>query len=113
MDIVTKVEGANIIATIGGEIDGKSAPRVQAELLAALEGGSHLLLDMQAVTFLSSAGLRMLLLLYRQIAAKDGKVVLVGVSEEIQDTMAMTGFSKFFIITESKEAGLAALAQGS
>jgi len=109
MTITTKIDGANIIATVSGEIDGKTAPRVQSELLAALENGNLLLVDMKAVTYLSSAGLRMLLLLYRQVAAKKGRVVLVGVSEEIRDTMSMTGFINFFTLAETQEAGLSAL----
>lgn len=110
MTIETKIDGANIIATITGEIDGKSAPQVQGELLTALQAGNRLLVDMRGVTYLSSAGLRMLLLLYRQVAAKNGKVVLVGVSEEIRDTMSMTGFINFFTLADSMAAGLAALA---
>lgn len=110
MAIETRIDGANVIATVSGEIDGKTAPQVQSELLAALQDGSGLIVDMRGVTYLSSAGLRMLLLLYRQIAAKKGKVVLVGVSEEIRDTMSMTGFINFFTLADTQEAGLIALA---
>lgn len=110
MNIETRIDGENIIATVSGEIDGKSAPEVQTELLSALQSGNRLLVDMKGVSYLSSAGLRMLLLLYRQIAAKKGKVVLVGVSEEIRDTMAMTGFINFFTLADTKSAGLSALA---
>ncbi|MDD2853113.1 MAG: STAS domain-containing protein [Desulfuromonadaceae bacterium] len=109
MTVETRIDGDNVIATVCGEIDGKTAPQVQTELLAALQEGKRLLLDMRGVTFLSSAGLRMLLLLYRQIAARKGKVVLVGVSEEIRDTMSMTGFINFFILADTLEAGLSAL----
>lgn len=110
MTIETKLDGATLIATVSGDIDGKSAPQVQSELLAALQAGNRLLVDMRGVGYLSSAGLRMLLLLYRQVAAKKGKVVLVGVSEEIRDTMSMTGFINFFTLADSQEAGLLALA---
>lgn len=110
MTIETRIDGTNVIATVNGDIDGKSAPQVQSELLAALQSGNGLLVDMGGVGYLSSAGLRMLLLLYRQVATKKGKVVLVGVSEEIRDTMSMTGFINFFTLADSREAGLAALA---
>ena len=109
MIVETKIDGETVIAVVSGEIDGKSAPQVQSELLAVLENGSRLLMDMKAVSYLSSAGLRMLLLLYRQVAAKKGRVVLVGVSEEIRDTMSMTGFINFFTLADTREAGLAAL----
>jgi anti-sigma B factor antagonist len=110
MTTETTLDGDRVIATVRGEIDGKTAPQVQSELLAALQSGNQLLVDMKEVSYLSSAGLRMLLLLYRQIAARKGKVVLVGVSEEIRDTMSMTGFIKFFTLADSHAAGMLALA---
>ncbi len=88
-------------AVLTGEIDGRSAPEVQARLVGLAESHTRLLLDMKQVTFLSSAGLRMLLLLYRQFAAKSGEIILIGVTEEIRDTMSMTGFSNFFTFVEN------------
>ncbi len=95
-------------AVIRGDVDGRTAPEVQAKLLPLLEGNRKLLLDMSGVGFLSSAGLRMLLLLYRHFAARSGTIVLIGVSEEIQDTMSMTGFSSFFklVRTRAEAAGV-------
>jgi len=50
--------------------------------------------------------LRVLLMVYRQLKAKDGKVVLVGVSDEIKDVMFMTGFITFFEIEETADKAL-------
>jgi len=58
---------------------------------------------------MSSAGLRMLLAMYRQVKSSDAHVVLAGLSEEIEDTMSMTGFLRFFTTSETVEAGLAVL----
>lgn len=110
MNIVMRTEADTAIAAVSGEIDGKTAPQVQAQLLGVMERANRLILDMSEVTFLSSAGLRMLLLLYRQVATRKGKVALVGVPEEIRDTMTMTGFINFFTLADSQEAGMAALA---
>ncbi len=109
MNIEIRTEGEVTIAVVSGEIDGKTAPDAQAQLLPIVSGSGELLLDMSAVTYLSSAGLRMMLLLYRQAAAQDGQVVLVGLSEEIQETMSMTGFLDYFVLADSVAAGLAAL----
>ena len=51
-------------------------------------------------------------MIYRQIKAQNGKVVLVGVSEEIQDVMSNTGFINFFIIVATIEEGIESLKQG-
>lgn len=110
MNIEVRTEGNIAVAVISGEIDSKTAPQAQAELMPVTEKYNKLVLDMSNVTFLSSAGLRTLLLLYRQTTAKNGKVVLVGLSEEIKDTMSMTGFLKFFVVSNSLEEGLKVLA---
>lgn len=67
---------------------------------------------MAGVSFMSSAGLRMLLVLYRGISGGGGQVVLVGLSEDLQNTMALTGFLNLFHHHPTLEAGLAELAPG-
>jgi len=64
---------------------------------------------MTAVSYLSSAGLRMLLLLYRQTQARRSRIALVGLSEEIRDTMSATGFLDYFVTAENVEEGRKAL----
>ena len=94
---------------ISGDIDGKTAPEVQQQISAQIQPGSKVLLDMSQVDYMSSAGLRMLLSTYRQISNNDGRIVLVGLSEEIEDTMSATGFLSFFTTQETVDAGLTAL----
>ncbi len=92
-----------------GSLDGKTAPEVQRQVLPGAEGHGKVILDMTKVEYVSSAGLRILLLLYRQLKAKGGKIVLVGMSEEIKDVMSNTGLIKFFLVADSPDAGIAAL----
>ncbi|MEM7110987.1 MAG: STAS domain-containing protein [Chloroflexota bacterium] len=97
------------VAVLIGEINGHTAPMVQEKLLPMVTADCRVLLDMRQVTYMSSAGLRILLLLYRQISAHEGRVVLTGLPEKIWDTMAVTGFLDFFEAHPSLEAGMAAL----
>ena len=99
------------VVVVKGEIDGSSAPSLQEKILPLLQDGSALVLDLGAVSYMSSAGLRMLLLLYRQAAAHNGRVALAGLAESIRDTMEITGFLKFFTIANSVEEALTALKQ--
>ena len=109
MDVTIKtVEEMNVVEIVG-DIDGKSAPQAQEQILALIGPGSRILLDMSGVEYMSSAGLRMLLSSYRQVSSNDGQIGLVGLSEDIQDTMSATGFLRFFTTYESVEDGLAAL----
>ncbi len=92
-----------------GDVDANTAPLVQDQVLQLAQPQAKLLLDMTKVPYMSSAGLRMLLSLYRQVVSKNGEIVLVGLVEEIKDTMSITGFLDFFTIRDTLESGLEAL----
>lgn len=97
------------VVELSGDIDASTAPDVQKQVLPLAKPGSKILMDMTQVPYMSSAGLRMLLSMYRQTQAKEAKLVLVGLSEELQDTMSVTGFMDFFTTCEKREEGIAAL----
>lgn len=94
------------VVELEGSIDSATAPGVQTELLTATDGKVKVLLDMSRVEFLSSAGLRILLLVYRQIKARNGSICLAGLSEEIRDVMSNTGFIKFFVMADTVDEGI-------
>lgn len=109
MDITIKtVQGATLVG-LAGDVDATTAPIVQEKVLPLTQPGSKILMDMTQVYYMSSAGLRMLLSLYRQAAAQNGKFLLVGLREEIQDMMFVTGFLNFFPTCETLESGFEAL----
>jgi len=110
MDVQIKNVDDVIVVAVSGEIDGKTAPEAQNVILPLVEPGSKLLVDMSEVPYMSSAGLRMMLLIYRQVSANDGQSVLVGLSEELKDTMEVTGFLNYFEVRDTYDAGLQALA---
>ncbi|MBP6016611.1 MAG: STAS domain-containing protein [Candidatus Promineofilum sp.] len=97
------------VATLFGELDSRTAPLVQEKLLTLPEPDGKALLDMSGVGYISSAGLRALLMLYRQMTAHDGRVALVGLTENIKDVMMVTGFLEFFDDYDTLQEGLAAL----
>ena len=95
-----------LVATIAGRIDGQTGPLLQAQLLAAMGDVTHTVYDMAGVTYMSSAGFRLLLLLYRTASMKDGQMALVGLIDEIRDTMDMTGFLDFFLVCNTLDEAL-------
>ena len=107
--IVATTENGVTIAQVAGEIDGKTAPAFQEQVLALIGQGGRILLDLQGVPFMSSAGLRVMLLTYRESTAKSAKMVLVGMRDEIRASMSATGFLRFFTACDTREAGLEAL----
>lgn len=100
------------VLTLEGKIDGKTAPELQETILPYIVKNSRILLDMTQVSYLSSAGLRVLLAIYRKAKQEQAEFVLVGLSENIKDIMFITGFLKHFNIIDTKEAGLQWLEKG-
>lgn len=97
------------IITLAGDIDSRTAPVVQEQVVPMTTEADKLILDLTQVSYMSSAGLRVLLLLYRQVASKKGQIILVGLSPSILDTMAVTGFLKFFSTANSLQEAVASL----
>lgn len=102
-----KVADVNIIEITDNNVDSRTVSNIQHEIFPLIESNSKLIIDLSQVSYMSSAGLRMLLSSYRKMTAKNGKLILVGLSEEIKDTMSVTGFLDFFNHSENAVTGLA------
>ena len=88
---------------IGKELDSFNYQQVREDILAILEKGSNVVIDMTECTYISSTGLRVLLVSKKMAATKDLKVYLVGISDEVKDVMEVTGFNTFFDIFSTME----------
>ena len=109
MEVYISQDGSVSVVELIGEIDGQTAGIAQDQILPLATPGVQVLLDMTQLVYMSSAGLRMMLLLHRKFTEQGGKIVLVGVNQEIYDAMSATGFLSFFAVSDSYEAGLDAL----
>ena len=106
---VTQREGFSLV-TVAGAIDGKTAPEVQEQLRPVFDGGGNVVMDLSGVDYMSSAGLRLLLLIYRDFTARRRRLVLAGIAPEIKAVMQHTGFLDFFVLTEDVEQATRVLA---
>lgn len=109
MEITVRVDRGVTVVALEGELTARTAPETQQRILEQIQPGGKLILDMGRVLFLTSAGVRMLLLVNRTDAGKQGRVVLVGLSEDIKKTLRITGLLDAFRYQDSIEAGIAAL----
>ena len=80
-----------------GRLDSNSAPNLDMELKTDLEGITRLVWNLSALSYLSSAGLRVLLSTQKQMN-KQGEMVVTGVNETIMDVFTMTGFTDILTI---------------
>lgn len=76
-----------------GRLDTTSAPAAQEAFLKVAEECSELTLDFAALSYVSSAGLRALLVLQKQMNRTGGSLTLTHVSPAVMEVFEMTGFS--------------------
>ena len=109
MEINTNTLNDVIVFEIIGEIDGKTAPEVQEKVIAESPAGGKVILDMSGVPYMSSAGLRLMLTIYRHVTGGKGNLALIGVIEEIKETMEITGFLDYFTFGDTVDEGIQAM----
>jgi anti-sigma B factor antagonist len=101
-------ENVTVIA-LDGSLDSGTAGHVQQELNAMMPEQGQILLDLEQMSYMSSAGLRVLLLVYRQSARTGARLALACVPDEVQAVLEATGFLSFFHVSATVEDGVAAL----
>lgn len=101
MNINIKKEKNRKVVGIIGNLDGNTSEEVREKILAAVEAGMNLTLDMQECPYVSSAGLRTILTIGKSIKLVGGEMDIINLSDEVRDVMDMTGFSTIFKTFES------------
>ena len=91
MKITKKQEGTTLTVTLEGELNTLTAPNLEAELPADMEGVDNLVLEMAGLEYLSSAGLRVILAAQQALEDRGG-VTILHASDEIKEIFEVTGF---------------------
>ena len=91
-------ENGKLTLALDGRLDALTSLDFQDVLLSAIEQEDYVELDFSGLAYVSSAGLRLLLMGQKAAIAKSGRMVLKGVSEDIMEVLDMTGFSDILTI---------------
>lgn len=83
---------------VEGQVDSKTVTSLRDFIDTELQESLPVVLDLTAVPFMSSAGLRTLLTLHRRTLDMGVALALVGIAPEIAETMKVTGFYDYFTI---------------
>jgi anti-anti-sigma factor len=110
MEITTTALDGVTVIKLSGSLDGNTVNAAQEMILPlASTKGAAVIMDLGACAYISSAGLRLLLMAAKQMSAIGGVMVLSGLSPEVQDVMEMTGFNNFFKSFEDVPSAFSAL----
>jgi|APHig6443717497_1056834.scaffolds.fasta_scaffold464577_1 anti-anti-sigma factor len=109
MQITTTTKNDTTIATLAGRMDAMTTTEFDrwfAEQQAA--GNNRFVLDLQGLDYISSAGLRSLLAAAKQMKARNGSLLLCGLSGTVEEVFKMSGFLTIFQSFSSVEDALQA-----
>ena len=100
MEISRQTSGDLIVLQLAGRLDANWCNHVESALSAAVRDGEHRLhLDMSAVSYISSAGIRVLLTCYKQLRAINGLFGVIRPSEAVRSVLELSGL-KMLITSE-------------
>jgi anti-anti-sigma factor len=93
-----------------GRLDSQSSPLFEQELLQYIEsGGGRLLLDFSELTYISSAGLRVILVAAKRMKAVGGRFVLAALNDQVSEVFEISGFSRLLDIVPDYDSAAARL----
>ena len=113
MDTTTRQHGNTFVVALCGRIDQGTADQLSLALNPHVSGCTAdalpLILDFSEVSYISSVGLRILMLASRQITAQKGRMAIVGLQPVVREVFQISRFDMLFKIHESVDLAAAAL----
>ena len=97
MTITTNRKDEQLTLSLEGRLDTTTAPQLEAELDRSLPGTAALKLDFGALEYISSAGLRVLLMA-QKVMNRQGSMVVCNVNDTVREVFEITGFSDILTI---------------
>lgn len=94
----TVKNGSTLTVSLSGRLDINLAGKILDEIMKELEGIEQLIYDLSGLTYISSAGLRVLLTSFKEMKVREGKMTLKNVSDSVREILDMTGMSYIFEI---------------
>ena len=109
MNITETREGEVLVIAVDGRIDSTTSKQLEDMLPERVQATPRVLLDMGAVQYVSSAGLRVLLKGAKSARSTGHDLVLTGLLPQVHEVFQVIGFDSLFRILPDRAAAMAAL----
>lgn len=97
MDIEKKQDESKLFIKVSGRLDTQTSPQLEECVKGKLDGITELKIDMADLEYISSAGLRVLLMISK-IMKNQGSFVICNINETVKEVFDVTGFSDILTI---------------
>jgi anti-sigma B factor antagonist len=110
MQIAQERDGDVVIVRLSGRLDSSAAPAAEQQIVGALtDEAPRMAIDMSELAYISSAGLRVLLVTARKVQQQKGKLALCGLAANVREVFAASGFDTIFTIQPDPASAVAAV----
>ena len=110
MEIQKEQVGDAHVVTVNGRLDGIYSTNFSNQVAALITGtGAKILIDFTDIDYVSSAGLRALLVLMKKATATGSVFALCGLNNQVREVLDISGFAAMFTIHPDRAMALAAL----
>ena len=110
MDISTAEKGDISIVSMKGKFDTQTSPDAEIKLMDLIQSGTtKIVINFEGLEFISSAGLRVLLVVAKKLNQLGGTVRICCINEVVQDVFEISGFDTILEVTEDEVAALEGL----
>ncbi|MBJ7409341.1 MAG: STAS domain-containing protein [Phenylobacterium sp.] len=109
MQIKEENRGGVLLLSVTGRLDSGTAGDLEAVLPARVQANEKIVLSLAETPYVSSAGLRVLLIGAKAARGKGHRLVLAGLSESVREVFDISGFSSIFAIEADVDSALASL----
>ncbi len=109
MEIGEHRDGDILVLSPAGRIDNETSADFQTKLLAVLTPGAAVLIDFSNVEYISSAGLRALMMGSKQAKATQGRLAVAALGPVVREIFEISRFSMVVQVFDTPAAALAAL----
>ncbi len=109
MEIKTEEENGTLVVQVDGRIDGATAPEFENTIKSVIsEDNLAVIVNFEGVSYISSAGLRAVLLVAKQLSQTNTKFALYSLGNLTREVFEISGFDRIIQIHGSKDEALAA-----
>jgi anti-anti-sigma factor len=111
MQIAEVQVGDALVIAPAGRVDSVSSGEFERLVVSRIEGGARrLVLDLAGVEYISSAGLRVLLMAAKRLKEPPAVLVLCGLGPGVRSVLELAGFLPLFAVEAGREQALTRLA---
>jgi anti-anti-sigma factor len=106
LEVKSKVANGVAVFRIVGRLDALTSPNLESAVGFAISGGNpRIIFDMGEVSFISSAGIRVILMTAKQATVAKGGLAIFGLQSAVNEVFEISGLQKFIPITsDGREA---------